>query len=90
MNRHLGDTTNLRTVDFDNVCNDIAIQHPTESQKKILEKWMKGYTVSEKEIGTLLESVDSHTFSQKKSILQYFIPTVSLGFLLEYRILTRE
>jgi hypothetical protein len=90
LNRHLGNTSNLRTVDFDNLCNDIAIQNPSKSQIKILEKWMNGYTVSEKEIGILLESLDSHTLPQKKSILQYFIPTVSLGFLLEYRILTRE
>lgn len=41
LNQHLGNTTNLRTVDFDAICDDIAIQNPTDEQKRILEKWMK-------------------------------------------------
>jgi hypothetical protein len=41
LNQYLGNTTNLRTVDFDTICNDIAITNPTEEQKRILEKWMK-------------------------------------------------
>ena len=33
LNQHLGNTTNLRTVDFDTICDDIAIQNPTDEQK---------------------------------------------------------
>lgn len=34
--------------------------------------------------------MDGHTVVQKKKIIQYFVPTVSLGFLLAHHILSRE
>jgi flavodoxin len=89
INTYISDTTNILPADIDSIAKDLEIENPTPEQIAIFERWNRSkFHIWEKDISKLLSWLTDAPVSQKRKIIEYFIPTISLTFLIENNIVS--